>query len=98
MQRIVPQQPLTPSGMAWTWWRGDALPRLEPLPGLVVEQAQADSALAQLNRVSRGEVLSRAQAANRPYVARVDGEAAAYGWVATRSGGFGGRCEFEVGE
>jgi GNAT superfamily N-acetyltransferase len=97
MPRNDPQQALAPSGMAWTWWRGDPLPLLEPMPGLTSAPALADSALAQLNRVALAEVVRRVQAAHRPYVARVESEAVAYGWVASRLAGFGdGRCEFEV--
>jgi GNAT superfamily N-acetyltransferase len=97
MPRNDPQQAVAPSGMAWTWWRGDPLPDLEPIPNLASALADADAALAQLNRVSHAEVLSRVQANHRPYVARVGSEAVAYGWVASRAAGFGdGRCEFEV--
>lgn len=83
--------------MAWSWWRGDALPSLEPLPGLTVAVAPADDALARLNRVTLAEVQRRARTGNRPYVASVDGTPVAYGWVATGSAEFANRlCEFEV--
>src|SRR3954447_12629736 len=97
MSQRSTQQPATPSGMAWTWWRGDPLPSLEPLAGLTVERAPADLMLAQLNRVPRSEVLSRVWAGHRPYVARMDGEPVAYGWVATRTAEVAdGRCRFRI--
>src|SRR5215468_11079068 len=97
MSHGMPQQSASPSGMAWTWWRGDPLPPLDPLPGLTVERAQADTMLAQLNRVPRSEVLSRVWGGHRPYIARADGEPVAYGWVATRAAEFAdGRCRFRI--
>src|SRR6266536_1329803 len=88
---------LEPSGMAWSWWRGDPRPDLQPLAGLTVEVATADAALADLNQIQVGEVFRRVRAGHRPYLARLGGEPVAYGWVATREASFGGgRVRFEV--
>src|SRR5438105_3516285 len=80
---IVDARSLKPDGLAWTWWRGDPLPRLEPIPGLTMGLAQPDDVLAEVNRVTPGEVRRRVQTGNRPYVASAQGTPVAYGWVAT---------------
>jgi GNAT superfamily N-acetyltransferase len=83
--------------MAWAWWRGDPVPRLESIPGLTVKVALPNNALAALNQVGVTEVQRRVAADNRPYVAYFDGQAVAYGWVAAGSAEFADRrCEFEV--
>lgn len=88
---------LEPSGMAWSWWQGDALPELAPISGLTAGIATADKALADLNQISVAEVLRRVRAGHRPYVATLGGETVAYGWVATREASFGGgRVRFAV--
>lgn len=88
---------LEPSGLAWAWWQGDSLPDLEPLAGLRAGIATADKTLADLNQISVAEVFKRVRAGHRPYVAMLDDEPVAYGWVATREASFGGgRVRFEV--
>ena len=90
-------RPLDRSGMAWSWWRGDRVPYLEPLAGVTIEAAPADATLAEVNRITVAEVFRRVRGGHRPYVARVDGHLAAYGWVATREASFGdGRVRFDV--
>jgi GNAT superfamily N-acetyltransferase len=66
----------------WTWWTGDALPALAPIDGLRTEDAREADALAALTGLDRGEVIARLDAGNRCYVARLDSQAVAYGWVA----------------
>src|SRR3954463_8268523 len=89
--------PLEPSGIAWTWWRGDSLPVLPLQPGLTVEVVVADAALANLNQISVAEALKRVRQGNRPYVAHVGGEPVGYGWVAPREASLGGgRVRFPV--
>jgi GNAT superfamily N-acetyltransferase len=90
-------RPLEPSGMAWAWWRGDRVPYLEPLAGVTVEPATSDAELADLNQIRLAELLRRVRAGHRPYVANIDGQPVAYGWVATREASFGGgRVRFDV--
>jgi GNAT superfamily N-acetyltransferase len=66
-----------------TWWHGDALPHLATLPDLAVHVETDVTRLADLTDLEPGEVAARLVAGNRPYVATIDGQPAAYGWVAT---------------
>jgi mutator protein MutT len=71
-------------GHFFAWWRGDPLPRLEPVPGLAVEQGTAVSLLARMARLEEREIRRRLEQGNEPFVARLGGTAVAYGWMATR--------------
>lgn len=72
-----------PAGSWHTWWRGDAVPPLAPLPGLQIAiWREDDTRLAQAIGVIAGEVAARRRAANRMYRARIDGMLVGYGWVA----------------
>jgi GNAT superfamily N-acetyltransferase len=66
----------------WTWWVGDALPTLAPLDGFRAEATTDPTELAGFTRLNLREVAERSAAGNRCYVARLDGRAVAYGWVA----------------
>jgi GNAT superfamily N-acetyltransferase len=72
-----------------TWWRGDALPELNPIPGLEVAVGDGLEAIARLTALSRDEAAARLEAGHRVYVASIDGTPAAYGWVATMSASIG---------
>ena len=72
-----------------TWWTTDPLPDFPPLAGFSTAIATDDAELAHINRLAPGEVLARRTAGHRPYIVRMDGAAAAYGWVATASGSIG---------
>ncbi len=72
-----------------TWWQDDNLPALRPLPGFHVVEMADDTVMAHLNRIDLAEVSARRKAGHRPYVAYVDGAAAAYGWVATKNASIG---------
>ena len=70
-----------------TWWRGDSLPNLAPLPTFTAHTSTDIPLIAQLANISEQEVEHRIQRGNRPYIAFVDEIPTAYGWVATRSSG-----------
>lgn len=86
------------AGMIWTWWRGDSLPILSPLPALtVVETTDSPHLMAALMRVPAHEVATLLQEEHRPYVAYLSGVPVAYGWSATNRANFGeGRVNFQV--
>jgi RimJ/RimL family protein N-acetyltransferase len=69
------------AGPWYTWWSGDRLPDLRPLPGLVTAPADDDRALAALADISIEEVAARRHGGHRPYLARLAGEAVACGWA-----------------
>ncbi|HET7035186.1 MAG TPA: GNAT family N-acetyltransferase [Thermomicrobiaceae bacterium] len=66
-----------------TWWQGDPLPELAPLPGLTVAACADVARLAAINGIAAGEAEARLAAGHRAYLAALDGEPVAYGWVAT---------------
>jgi GNAT superfamily N-acetyltransferase len=65
-----------------TWWQGDALPALPPLPGFRAATTDDTALVARLNALTRAEVRERLAGHHRPYVALLGDEPAAYGWVA----------------
>ena len=67
-----------------TFWIEDTLPSIASLPGFSVGPAFDWNELAEINRISLDEVMKRRGDGHRPYVARIDGEPVAYGWLATR--------------
>ena len=72
-----------------TWWSGDTVPLLRPLPGFRVVRAWDDARLAWLNQIPRSEVRRRRREDHRPYVGYMNGAPVAYGWVATRQSSIG---------
>jgi GNAT superfamily N-acetyltransferase len=86
------------AGLIWTWWRGDPLSMLPPLPMLTVEEAGASTHLmAMLMGTSEHEVKVLLQEGHRPYVAYLSGVPVAYGWSATNHASFGeGRVNLQV--
>ncbi|WP_029215355.1 GNAT family N-acetyltransferase [Kallotenue papyrolyticum] len=72
-------------GYGYTWWRGDALPTLPPLPGWRVTGA-APQILAAISGQTPAEIEQRLRAAHQPYLAWLDDQPVAYGWSATRQG------------
>ena len=65
-----------------TWWSGDPLPPLSPLPDFHAGTTADIALLARLAALDSGEVEARLTAGHRPYVATIGGKPAAYGWVA----------------
>lgn len=70
-----------------TWWRGDALPNLAPLPTFSASTSTDIPLIAQLANLSEQEVRNRIQKENRSYIAFMDDTPVAYGWVATQKSG-----------
>jgi GNAT superfamily N-acetyltransferase len=65
-----------------TWWRGDALPPLPPLPGFRAAITDDETLLAELAGLPAGEVRNRIRNAHRPYLAWIGSTPVAYGWSA----------------
>lgn len=78
------------AGLLWTWWQGDALPALPPLPGLAVVAATDTETLANLMEISAAHVLELMQRERRPYLAFLGTHSIAYGWSASGQASFGG--------
>lgn len=73
----------------YAWWRGDPLPHLPVLDGFAVEQTSRSQLLAELSGGGVVEMQTRLDRGHRPYVARLNGQAAAWGWSATREASIG---------
>ena len=67
-----------------TFWIEDNLPVIASLPGFTAGTAFNWDELAEINHLSHAEVMNRRNDGHRPYVARMDGQTVAYGWLATR--------------
>jgi GNAT superfamily N-acetyltransferase len=70
-------------------YRHDPAPTLVPLSALVVARETSAAFLAALRGRTEGEMQQRFVDGHRAYVARHDGEPAAWGWVATRTARIG---------
>lgn len=66
-----------------TFWIEDTLIPLASLPGFTAGPALDTYELAEINHISYTEVMNRRSNGHRPYVARMDGQPVAYGWLAT---------------
>ena len=69
----------------YTWWRGDALPPLPPLPGLRCERVTDVALLAKLHHVEPVKIETRLADANTAYVAIFEDEPAA-AWLGCQPG------------
>ena len=67
-----------------TFWSEDTLTPIGSLPGVTAGPTSDWDELAEINHISRAEVIDRINNGHRPYVARMDGQPGAYGWLATR--------------
>lgn len=70
-------------------FRGDPAPEWAPIPGLVVRRETDPAVMAALQGRPEEEMRRRFAAGHRAYLACLDGEPAAWGWVATRSAEIG---------
>lgn len=70
-----------------TWWRGDPLPAQPPLPAFSAERSQDVLLIARLTELPEQNVVARFQAGHHIYIAFINKQPAAYGWVATQRGG-----------
>jgi GNAT superfamily N-acetyltransferase len=66
-----------------TFWIEDTFRPIAPLPEFTAGPASAWDELAEINHISPAEVIDRLNDGHRPYVARMDGQPVAYGWLAT---------------
>jgi GNAT superfamily N-acetyltransferase len=65
------------------------MPFLAPLAGLSIRRESEVAAMASLQSRTLDEMRSRFAAGHRAYVARMEGQAAGWGWVATQTGNIG---------
>ena len=72
-----------------TYWVEDILSPLPALPGFDVVIDCDLHALTGIHRITQSEGLTRLKDGHLPYVARMDGQPAGYGWVATRKASIG---------
>ncbi len=66
-----------------TFWIEDTLPSISTLPGFTAGPTSDWDELAEINRITPAEVTDRINKGHRPYVARMNGQPVAYGWLAT---------------
>jgi len=66
-----------------TFWIEDTFTSIASLPGFTAGPALDWDELAEINRISHAEVMERRMNGHRPYVARIDGQPVACGWLAT---------------
>src|SRR5579859_2963983 len=76
-------------GSFYSWWQGDLLPDLALLSGLRVVPEASSSVLAALTATDPSQISARCSAGHRPYLARLDDEPVACGWVAERHAAIG---------
>ena len=69
-----------------SWWRGDLLPDLPPIPGLTVRPVTRWAEAQQVTGLTEDRVLRRYHNANALYAAFIDGQPAGYGWLARQTG------------
>src|SRR2546430_17427734 len=85
------------AGLLWTWWKGDLLPALPPLPGFTVEETINADMLSNLMEIPSEEVKRLFQQGHRPYIAHIEALPVAVGWSAIGKAAFGGgRVTFYV--
>lgn len=66
-----------------TFWVEDMFTSIPSLPGFTAGPALDWHELAEINRLSHAEVIGRRKDGHHPFVARIDGQPVAYGWLAT---------------
>ncbi|GCF10063.1 GNAT family N-acetyltransferase [Dictyobacter arantiisoli] len=69
-----------------TWWRGDPVPEIAPVPQFSAHRTSDLSLLARLAHLEVEEVERRIAEGSIPYLASVAETPAGYGWVATTVG------------
>ena len=70
-------------------YRDDATPSLRPLDGMSVRRELDAEVMASLQKRSVDEISTRFAAGHRAYVAMMDDQPAAWGWVATSTADIG---------
>jgi GNAT superfamily N-acetyltransferase len=66
-----------------TFWIEDTFTSAPAMPGFTASPALDLRELAKINHLTHAEVINRRNDGHRPYVARIDGQPVAYGWLAT---------------
>ncbi len=80
-----------------TWWYEDGQPQLQLGKEVTVESPAEAGDICQIAGIPVDEFSRRQETGNRPYLARINGEAVSYGWVATRQASIGElSLEFEL--
>jgi GNAT superfamily N-acetyltransferase len=81
-----------------TWWVSNELPQLPELTSFDVRRiAEDDLLLAQVNHIDLVEVQVRRSYGHQPYIAYINDDPVAYGWVATREASIGElKLEFPI--
>jgi hypothetical protein len=74
---------------AATWWKGDSLPALAPLPGFSAHKVQDISEITAITRLDEIEVRRRLKAGHKPYIGYIQETPVGYGWVAHRTAEIG---------
>jgi GNAT superfamily N-acetyltransferase len=72
-----------------TWWRGDALPTLAPVPGFRAEVSWDESLIAYVTGLDPEQVRHRLCEGHVPYLAYIDSDPVGYGWSAQNSAEIG---------
>jgi hypothetical protein len=75
--------------ITYTWWRGDDLPLLPPLPEFRCECVVDVPLLADLHNVNLAKIEARLNDANTAFVAYIEDEPVGYGWSGANSVGVG---------
>jgi GNAT superfamily N-acetyltransferase len=70
-----------------TWWRGDPLPELPPLPAFSARRVTRWDEAQRVTGLTEDRVLIRYQSGHRLYAAFFGDEPVAYGWAAKQAGG-----------
>lgn len=72
-----------------TWWRGDHLPTFTQIEEFSASPTDDTALLARLAHLELSEVQRRMNEGHHPYVAWLDDQPVAYGWVATQTAHIG---------
>jgi hypothetical protein len=72
-----------------TWWRGDVLPTLAPLPGFHVEASRDEPLIAQVTGLDPAQVRERLIGGHQPYLAYIAAAPVGYGWLAQQTAEIG---------
>lgn len=73
--------------MTYTWWRGDDLPPLRPLPEFRCKRVADVPLLARLHNLEPAKIEARLEDANTAFVAYLKDAPAGYGWSGAKSVG-----------
>ncbi|MBE2222330.1 MAG: GNAT family N-acetyltransferase [Anaerolineae bacterium] len=73
--------------MTYTWWRGDDLPSLPPLPDFRCERVVDVPLLTKLHNLTPKKIEARLEDENTAYVAFLENQPTGYGWCGAKSVG-----------